>query len=312
MMHFRSLMNDYHLRDLSSKIKSVLHSKKVSGQFLGPYSPYGYRKSVEDRHKLVIDEYAAGIVRRIFEMRYAGTAYGKIAAALNQEGIPSPRVYWSRMTRKSSCKAAQLWSYATVKNILNDALYKGTLRMNHTGNRSYKDSTKIRKPESEWICHENIHEAIIDPELWDAVQKLNTAAASRSEGRQEPSHKLFSSKLFCADCKGPLHAGTETQRRKNGTSKKYVSYYCATYGRSGRSVCSWHRIYEQTLAQIVLAEIRVQAQAVTHDEGAVVERLRSRIAGYDEMRLSSARKEISKLRRRVEELEDLIGRLYED
>ena len=162
------------------------------------------------------------------------------------------------------------------------------------------------------LLHESIHEAIVDAEMWDAVQQINMAASNRSEGRQEPTHKLFSSKLFCADCKGPLHAGTETQRRKNGTSKKYVSYYCATYGRSGRSVCSWHRIYEQTLAQIVLAEIRAQAQAVTLDERAVVERLKRRIAGYDEQRLSSTRMEISILRRRVEELEDLIGKLYED
>ena len=165
---------------------------------------------------------------------------------------------------------------------------------------------------SNCIKDSNAMEAIVDPEMWDAVQKINMAAASRSEGRQEPTHKLFSSKLFCADCKGPLHAGTETQRRKNGTSKKYVSYYCGVYGRSGRSVCSWHRIYEQTLTQIVLAKIRAQAQAVTLDEKAVVERLKQRIAGYDELRLSGIRKEVNRLRRRVEKLEDLIAKLYED
>ena len=312
MMHFRSLMNDYHLRDLSSKIKSVLHSKKISGQYVAAYAPYGYRKSIEDPHNLVIDEYAAGIVRRIFEMRYAGTAYGKIAASLNQEGIFSPRVYWSKLTGKNSCKAAQLWSIATVKNILNNELYKGSLRMNYTGTRSYKDHTQIHKPESEWICHENIHEAIIEPEMWDAVQKINAMAAAQYTGQQETAQKLFSKKLFCSDCKGPLFANTETQHRKNGTSKKYVSYICSTYGRSGQSICSWHRIYEQTLAQIVLAEIRAQAQAVTLDEKAVVEHLQRKIAGFDEHRLSSTRKEISKLRRRVEELENLLGRLYED
>jgi len=107
MLHFRSLMNDYHLRDLSSKIKSVLHSKKASGQFVAAYAPYGYRKSAEDKHKLVIDEYAAGIVRRIYDMRLAGTAYGQITATLNREGITSPRIYWSQINGKDSCKAAQ-------------------------------------------------------------------------------------------------------------------------------------------------------------------------------------------------------------
>ena len=110
MLHFRSLMNDYHLRDLSDKVKSILLSKKASGQYVSSFAPYGYRKSAEDKHKLVIDEYAAGIVRRIYDMRLAGTAYAQIAAALNREGVTSPRIYWSQTNGKNSCKAAQLWT----------------------------------------------------------------------------------------------------------------------------------------------------------------------------------------------------------
>ena len=79
MLHFRSLMNDYHLKDLSNKIKSVRYAKMKSGQFLSAYAPYGYRKSEDDKHKLVIDEYSAAVVRRAFSMRRDGVAYGKIA-----------------------------------------------------------------------------------------------------------------------------------------------------------------------------------------------------------------------------------------
>ena len=312
MLHFRALMNDYHLRDLSGKIKSVLHSKKSSGQFISAYAPYGYHKSAEDKHKLVIDEYAAGVVRRIYEMRLAGTAYGQIVAALNREGIPSPSVYWHQINGKVECKAAQLWSYATVKNLLHSEVYKGTLVMNYSGSRSYKDKTWTGKPESEWIRHEALHEAIVTAEMWEAVQKINQTASLRSVGRQEPTRKLFSGKLICADCKAPLNAETETQRRRNGTSKRYVSYFCGTYGRSGRSVCSWHRIYEKTLAQLVTAEIKAQAQAITLDEAAVVNRLKHRIADYDEQRLASTKQEITKLRRRVQELEAMTVKLYED
>ena len=312
MLHFRALMNDYHLRDLSSKIKSVLHSKKASGQFISAYAPYGYRKSAGDKHKLVTDEYATDIVRRIYALRLAGTAYGQIAAALNREGIPSPRVYWSRVNGKDSCKAAQLWSYATVKDILRNPVYKGMLVMNHTGTRSYKDHTQISKPETEWICHEALHEAIISPEDWDAVQKINEAASLRSVGRQDPAPKLFTGKLICADCKAPMSANAETRHRRNGTKKRYVSYFCGTYGRSGRSVCSWHRIYELTLAEIVTAEIKAHAQAVTVDEAAVVDRLKRKVADYDEHRLSAVRQEIGKLRRRVQELEAITAKLYED
>ena len=312
MLHFRSLMNDYHLRDLSDKIKSILLSKKASGQYISAYAPYGYRKSAGDKHKLVVDEYASGIVRRIYDMRLAGTAYGKIAAALNREGIISPRIYWSQTNGKDSCKASRLWTYATIKVILHNEIYCGTVLMNCTGTRSYKDHTRIDKPEAAWIRHEAAHEAIVTVEEWNAVQEINTAAKRRSEGSQNPAPKLFSGKLMCADCNTSLSATTTIRHQENGTSKRYVSYYCSTYGRSGRSVCSWHRISEQALIQIVTAEIKAHAQAVTLDEGAVVERLKRSIAQYDEQRLADAQQEIGRLRRRVQELETMTAKLYED
>ena len=312
MLHFRSLMNDYHLRDLSDKVKSILLSKKASGQYVSSFAPYGYRKSAGDRHKLVIDEYAAGIVRRIYDMRLAGTAYGQIAAALNREGITSPRIYWSQTNGKDTCKASQLWTYATIKVILHNEVYCGTVLMNHFGRRSYKDHTKIKKPESEWIRHEAAHEAIVTVEEWNAVQEINAAAKRRFEGRQKSTPKLFSGKLICADCRTPMNGATDTQPRKNGSIKRYVFYSCGTYSKSGRSVCSAHRIYEQTLAQIVTAEIKAQAQAVTLDEAGVVGKLKRNIAHYDEQRLADVKQEISKLRRRVQELETITAKLYED
>lgn len=312
MLHFRSLMNDYHLRDLSSKIKSVLHSKKQAGQYVGARPPYGYQKCCEDRHRLVIEDTAAGIVRRIFEMRLAGTAYGKIAATLNLENIPSPRIHWYQLVGQSTDGISQLWTDSMVKIILHNEVYVGNLRMNYTGTRSYKDHTSIRKSESEWIWHVGTHEAIISADTWEAVQEINAAAKRRSDGNEPPTLKLFSGKLVCADCKSKLAATTETQCRKNGTVKKYVSYCCWRYTRSGRTVCSRHRIYEQTLAQIVLAEIRGQAQAVTVNEAAVVDSLKRKLTDYDEHRLAGVRQEITRLRRRAQELEAIIAKLYED
>lgn len=183
--------------------------------------------------------------------------------------------------------------------------------MNYTGTRSYKDHTSIRKSESEWIWHVGTHEAIISADTWEAVQEINAAAKRRSDGNEPPTLKLFSGKLVCADCKSKLAATTETQRRKNGTVKKYVSY-CWRYTRSGRTVCSRHRIYEQTLAQIVLAEIRGQAQAVTVNKAAVVDSLKRKLTDYDKHRLAGVQQEITRLRRRAQELEAIIAKLYED
>ncbi len=312
MLHFRSLMNDYHLRDLSSKIKSVLYSKKAGGQFAVAYAPYGYRKSPEDKHKLAVDEYAAVTVRRIFEMRLAGTSYAKIAAALNTEGIASPRDYRYHLAGKGTGGIPRPWTDLTVKAILRNEVYMGNLCMNHTGSRSYKDHTHIRKPKSQWIRHENAHEAIIPSDTWKKVQPAHGAAIRRPKGSGPPTPKLFSGKLVCTGCQSKLCAGTETQHRKNGTVKKYVSYSCRKYTRSGKSVCAAHRIYEMALAQIVAAEIRAHAQAVTFDEAAVVHRLKQRADDYNAQRMDHIRREAGKLRRRVQELENLAAKLYED
>jgi len=312
MLHFRSLMNDYHLRDLSSKIKSVLHSKKVSGQFTSAYAPYGYCKSDEDKHRLVIDEPAAVIVRRIFDMRASGMAYGKIAAALNQEDIPSPRWYWYQRTGKDTSKVTRVWKYATIKTMLRNEAYIGTLVLNTTGTRSYKDHSSIVKPESEWLRHEESHEAIITPDVWEAVQKLNAEAKLIAAGNQVPSHKLFSHKLRCADCGHTLQVNTQSQHRKNGQVVKYISYSCGLHLTTGRSNCSPHRVSEITLKKIVIDEIKTQAKAVSLDEAAIVDKLRRQKARYNEQHLSLTRKEITQLRHRVQELENMTAQLYED
>lgn len=170
----------------------------------------------------------------------------------------------------------------------------------------------MRKPESEWICHEDLHEAIVTVEEWEAVQEINRTARLRTADNWEPSEKLFTGKLVCADCGFPLNANTETKHRKNGAVKRYVSYACGAHIRSGRSICSWHRIYEKTLVKLVTAEIRTHAQAAVTDEAAVVERLKHRLADYDEQRLASTKQEITKLRRRIQELEAIAAKLYED
>lgn len=312
MLHFRSLMNDYHLKDLSNKVKSVLHAKMRSGQYIAAYAPYGYRKSDEDRHRLVIDEEAAAVVRRMFELRRAGMAYGKIAAVLNSEGILSPRWYWAKRYGNGSCKYANLWMYATVKNILTNEVYTGNLIQNQTGSRSYKDDTMIYKPESEWIRHEALHEAIISPEVWNEVQAINRERTRLSADNAPPKPFLFTGKLVCADCKAPLQGNRETQRRKNGTSKKYVSYFCSRYTASGYGACSRHTIYEMTLTELVLSEIRAHAEALELDEAAMLDRLQAQRSAASAERMEGIRQEITKLRRRIFELEQSTSKLYED
>ena len=312
MLHFRSLMNDYHLKDLSNKVKSVLRAKMKSGQYLAAYAPYGYRKSDEDKHKLVIDEDAAAVVRRMYEQRQAGMAYGKIAATLNTEGVLSPRWYWAIHYGNGSCRFSKLWTYTAVKNILCDPVYIGKLVQNRTGTRSYKDKTYVSKPESDWIIHEDAHEAIVSAGVWNRVQEINRAAKARCENNAPPTPALFSGKLVCAGCGSPMVANRETQRRRDGSVKRYTSYCCSRYLSSGRCLCSRHRVYEIGLKELVLTEIKTHAQAVELDAGAVFERIKKQAVAISGVRSGNAKQEAAALRRRVWELEQIAAKLYED
>ena len=164
----------------------------------------------------------------------------------------------------------------------------------------------------EWISHEGAHEAIIGPELWEAVQKINQAAKQISANNTPPQASLFTGKLVCADCGHPLVAARETQRRKNGTVKHYTSYFCSRFATTGHSICSWHRIFEISLKNLVLSEIRAHGKAVAADEAAVLDKLKQHIQSASAAQQEDCRQEISRLRRRLEELEQITAKLYED
>lgn len=129
---------------------------------------------------------------------------------------------------------------------------------------------------------------------------------------RRPQASLFTGKLVCADCGHPLVAARETQRRKNGTVKHYTSYFCSRFATTGHSICSWHRIFEISLKNLVLSEIRAHGKAVAADEAAVLDKLKQHIQSASAAQQEDSRQEISRLRRRLEELEQITAKLYED
>lgn len=163
-----------------------------------------------------------------------------------------------------------------------------------------------------WTCHEDAHEAIVDRELWETVQEKNRAVKQQVANHAAPLPALFTGKLVCADCGHPLVATRETQRRKNGTSKRYVSYICSHFVTTGHSACSWHRIYEISLKMLVLNEIRTHSQAVAQDENAMLDKLRQKIFSESTAKQEDSRLEISRLLRRIGDLEHMTAKLYED
>jgi hypothetical protein len=186
-MPFLNAMNDFYIRDLSDRIKSVLTAKAKNGQKLSGTAPYGYDRHPKENTRLIADEYAAGVVRRIFEARAQGKGYGVIAGILNTENILPPRLYYfKRRNRETKAVCSDMWTERTIKLILHNELYIGNTISFKRKIRSYRDKREIKRDESEWIKTENTHTPIIGIDLWRAVQKINAEATNKFADSRKP------------------------------------------------------------------------------------------------------------------------------
>ena len=312
VMCFLNLFNEFYSRDTSKKVKAVKRACAESGKFMGTYPAYGYKRDPEDKHHLVIDEETAPTVRRIFAMRATGAGFRAIAAALNEEGIPSPgTLYYQRKGRSDPRQVNRKWADATVKQIIRSEVYIGNMVQGKTGTLSYKSRKLINKPEEEWIRVEGTHEAIISRELWDTVASIDQRQI-RKNGATDGYKSMFTGLVYCADCGFKMRNHTEKFTYKDGRPGRYSSFICGNYARSGKSACTIHTIYENVLAQLVLADIREKAAFAEHDS----ERLAQQITRLKEKetrsRLASYEQELKAVVSRLSELERLMQNLYED
>jgi DNA invertase Pin-like site-specific DNA recombinase len=312
MMHFRSLMNDYQLKDLSNKIKAVFSAKSQRGAFMTGRPPYGYVRSEGNKHRLLPEPFAAGIIQRIFALRAEGAGYTKIAGILNSEGIYAPSDYWHIHAGKL-ITSPRAWLTKTVKDILRCEAYIGNIVIHTEGTLSYKDRRTVKRPQSEWIRHESVHEPIIDRAAWDRVREIDHAAVEGHLGRKAPEDTLFCRKLICAGCGGPMVAHPMSRRGKDGVRRRTgTSYHCYRHSMSGYTACSWHSISENALKILILKELQVYATALTLDEAAILNQLKKKMSagGADDQALLSG--EVRRLQKRLADLERIAADLYED
>jgi len=194
------LINEWYLEDLSENIKKTIRNKKESGQFTGSFAPYGYQRSNEDKHKLVVDPIASEVIKTIFDLYFQGKGYFAIVKYLNEKEIPSPYEYKKQSGSKfkiPNCTAKSHWHIDTIAKILKDEVYIGNLVQGKFRHISYKNKKKIAVPKSEWIIVKNMHEPIIDMNTWTTVQ-------TRFLGREKPQGNgeihMFSRKVYCDVC----------------------------------------------------------------------------------------------------------------
>ncbi len=264
---FRNLIYALYSKDLSQKVRSAKKTRMQKGEFIGSHAPYGYAKSSENRKKLVIDETAAAIVRRIFAMADEGKNAVQIAAVLNSENIPTPYAYKRLMgcDRKYNVVGDRnYWLNTTVLTIIRDERYTG--KMVNGKNRTPVVGSKHGKrvPKDQWIIVPNTHEAIVSKKLFASVQER---FSSPQRIRKHTEVRPLSGKVKCGVCR---HA----MRRSNSTPTR-VYYYCERHQYVADSNCPKDRITESSLTQIVLSVIHTQI-AVMLDMEVLLDKIKTR------------------------------------
>lgn len=253
------LINEWYCEDLSENIKSVFKAKMRAGQYIASHPPYGYIKNPENTHTLIIDEYAAGIVRRIFNMYISGMGKGAIGAQLTKEGILIPSEYKKQVLKMNYHNAheaiySKLWSYQTIHTILNNEAYTGVMIQSRFSTVSYKSKKKVKVPEKDWIKIPNAYEPIIDNNTWEIAQSLQKSRTRSVNSEQKIG--LFTGLLRCSDCKKPM------SRAYHRRTHEFTGYCCSTYKKFGNQFCSQHGIKEDELKQAVLFEIKKVANEI--------------------------------------------------
>jgi DNA invertase Pin-like site-specific DNA recombinase len=262
LLPIKNLMNDSYSRDISVKIRSHLEVKKRKGEFVGAFAGYGYMKDENDKNRLVVDEYAAEVVRDIFKWKLEGMSQQGISDRLNENGVLSPAEYKRSLGMKYhtgfKCNPHAKWAAVTVGRILRNPLYIGSTVQGKTGRPNYKIKTLAPKPQETWIVVEHTHEGIVTKEEFETVNGL-----MRKDMRIPSSETTvypLSGLIFCADCKQNMVRKTVPAK-----GKKYLYYTCST-NRADKTACTTHNISEPQLMAAVEAAIHTHIESVINIE----------------------------------------------
>jgi len=306
LMPFKNLFNEWFIRDTSRKIRAVLKAKAERGERLGTRAPYGYRKD-PDTKKLIVDEEAAAIVRRIFAMCAGGSGPSQIARILKKEQILTPTMYaYTRYGITHTCLDTAHpynWSDSAIANLLENEIYLGnTVNMKHSS-RSYKDKRRVEHPREECMVFENTHPALITREVWDIVQRVRKN--KRRLTKMEEQNK-YSGLVFCADCGSNM-----VLHRAHTMSASYNHFTCRTYKKDWEA-CTGHYIRECVLDEVVLEDLRrVTAMARERPEEFAAY-IGSRQSAEIQREIRRQEKELAAMRKRKAELDAIFKKLYED
>lgn len=303
MMPFKSIMNEYYARDTSKKIRSVKKTTALSGGFCGSFAPYGYIVDPDNKRQLLVDSETAPTIKRIFEMSKQGFSTHQIARTLCKEGILIPRAY--RAMKKGKLETSTGFKYPTdwvgrnVKKILENQVYLGHMVSHKTQTKSFKSKKLVDVPKEDWIIVENTHEAIIDVETFEIVQKF---ISIKKRPTKQGERNMFVGLVKCPDC--------ERNMAYSNPYGKDPRFRCRTYVRNA-NLCTTHSISYDALCKIVLNDIQSHVKEMDDLGDQFIDEMREMSENRGNGKIGQYRDEVIKLEKRMKELDSIITKLFE-
>ena len=303
----KEIIHEFYARDCSRKVKSAYRTKAKNGGVVSGIPPYGYMRVEGEKNKLQPDPETAPNVQRMFRMALEGKTYTQIAIMLKNEKVLTPKAYLGSIGRRRSngevydfnVKHPYVWGHSTVQMILLNPIYTGKIVCMKLANKSFKDKKKIVRPREDWIVTENAHEPLVSQQDFDSV-------GERARSKQRPfalnELNIFRGLIFCNDC----------NRRLAFRASKYPHFRCQSNQRYGKDFCSGHNITLENLTALVLSDIKRHSTFAAKNSKKYVEHLLSLSEREEGGKRTTLKKESEKCRRRLDEIDTLIMKLYED
>ena len=307
---FKNVMNEMYARDISRKVRSA---HRIRGNMGEPLSqpPYGYMKSPENKKKWIIDTEAAEVVRDIYRMCLEGMGNEAIARELQNRQVLIPMAYWQSKGLNRGGKKTQpnpyKWCKTTVQKILAQQEYCGDVINFKTYSKNFKNKTRIDNPIENWKIFKNVHEPIIDRDIWETVQKLTARTKRRAPKKENARKHIFSGLIRCADC------GSNMSYHTNTVNKDIHYFSCSNYVKDTRGTCpERHYIRADALEQIVILELKRLAIMLQKDEALLADILEKKTNKdfYDEKK--HLEEQLQKAIVRQQSVASLYEKLYED
>ncbi|HID9739145.1 TPA: DUF4368 domain-containing protein [Streptococcus pyogenes] len=306
---FRNIMNEWYARDTSRKIQSTFRSKGESGKHTASTPPYGYIKDEKDKDKWVVDEKAAEIVRRIFNLTMDGAGPYKIAKILEADKIDIPAYHQKKLGyglhQSKNFEYPYRWCSSTIASILKKKEYLGHT-VNFKTRKHFKDKKSKYVSEDNWLIFENTHEAIIDQETFDNVQRIRGNVKRYPDGWGE--YHPLTGLMYCADC------GSKMYVHRTNNYKNIPYYVCSNYKKvpCGTLCPSAHRIKAEVVLNLIQETLKDIKNYLGEDNEAFIRSIQNEMEEKEKVEIEKQRVRLINNKSRIQELERLMCRIYED